>query len=392
MKIESLEKIQKALSGGEVYVVGGVIRDLLISRINGKSFKPKDVDFVVRNLTLEQIADKLKSIGGKAKEVSKSFGIVKALIDDEDFDFALPRIKEIPGESGSHTDFEVEVDPFSNIEDDLGRRDITLNAMALRLDGFITMLRGGDDAKIIDPYRGLDDLKDGLIRTVGNPKSRFGEDKLRIVRVIQFACRFGFDIEEKTYQAMADMAWMLHPKEGFVTGERILMELEKVFTKGNQDIMLLVELLNKTKIGEIVFGDDFDPQVIRLDRKDYSSDDKIIAGMMALFLAGGNIDILKPSTEVLRGLFVIRTTLQVDKILPFEWFKIGDRYYLPIILNIFKDLDMPIEVVSRMMKVPLVAKELPISGQQLMEMGLKGKEIGIRQKEMLQTEWLGSSN
>jgi len=131
--ISTLQKINNAITqaGGEIFVVGGPIRDFVLGH------DPKDIDFLVRKLSLEQIQQTLVQIG-KPKEVGQQFGIVKANIDSEEFDFAIPRTKE-DRTGDKHTDFTVQVDPNASVEDDLKRRDFTWNAMAVPLSVFINV-------------------------------------------------------------------------------------------------------------------------------------------------------------------------------------------------------------------------------------------------------------
>ena len=139
----------------------------------------KDVDFLIRGLTLKNIADALAPLG-KVSEVGQAFGVVTATIDGEEFDFAIPRTSETKT-GDKHTDFEVVTDPSASVESDLGRRDFTINAIAKDSGG-----------RIIDLFGGLEDLQNKVIRAVGDPDSRFKEDPLRMLRAIQFAARFGF--------------------------------------------------------------------------------------------------------------------------------------------------------------------------------------------------------
>ena len=193
MEIKTLVKINRLLTsnGGEVYVVGGPIRDLVLGA------KPKDIDFLVRKLSLEEISNILSEIGS-SDEVGKSYGIVKSRIDGEEFDFAIPRTKEKKTGSG-HKDFKVETDPNAPFVDDLGRRDFTWNAMIMPLNVFIRISNSKSpkessieflsNNKEYDPYNGLEDLLSGKLSTVRDPYDRFSEDLLRIFRAIQFSCR-----------------------------------------------------------------------------------------------------------------------------------------------------------------------------------------------------------
>ena len=212
----TIEKIEAALEqgGGESYIVGGAVRDELLP----DTPPSKDVDFLVRGLSLSDIVSILSPLG-KVKEVGQAFGVVTATIDGEEFDFAIPRTSETKtGEK--HTEFDVETDPNAPVESDLGRRDFTINALAKDSEG-----------NIIDLFGGQEDLKNKIIRTVGDPNERFKEDPLRMFRAIQFATRFGFTIEPETLDAIKKNVGDI----GSVAGERLFMELAKAWTKGSHN-------------------------------------------------------------------------------------------------------------------------------------------------------------
>ncbi len=194
--------------GGELYEVGGPVRD----RLMGKSIK--DHDLLCRHLSMKRISALLAPYG-KVAAVGKSFGVIKfsphrgkkILID-----IALPR-RELSTGTG-HRDFAIHFDPEIPVEDDLGRRDFTINAMAMSLA----------DGKIIDPFDGRADLKKRILRIVF-PKA-FEEDPLRLVRAVQFAARFDLRIEEGTWNAMCESAHLIST----VSGERIGMEIVKLMS------------------------------------------------------------------------------------------------------------------------------------------------------------------
>jgi len=195
-------------AGGELYEVGGPVRDRLMGRSS------KDRDLLCRHLTMRRITSLLKPFG-KVAAVGKSFGILKFSphrAKGMEIDIALPR-REVSTGVG-HRDFNVDYDPELPVEEDLGRRDFTINAMALSLA----------DGKIIDPYGGRADLKKKLLKMVF--ERAFEEDPLRLVRAIQFAARFDLTIEKKTWEEMKRCARLIKT----VSGERIGMELAKLMT------------------------------------------------------------------------------------------------------------------------------------------------------------------
>lgn len=194
-------------AGAQIFEVGGTVRDRLLGR------KTKDRDYLVRNLTIKQITRVLSPFG-KVALVGQSFGVIKFTPHqnhDTIIDFTLPRKERSTGIG--HRDFDVAFDPFLPVEEDLGRRDFTINAMAMDVK----------TEKIIDPYRGQKDLAARKLRQVF--PMAFEEDPLRILRGIQFATRFKLSIEEETFSSMKKNAHLI----ATVSPERISEELKKLF-------------------------------------------------------------------------------------------------------------------------------------------------------------------
>jgi tRNA nucleotidyltransferase/poly(A) polymerase len=214
--------------GGSVYSVGGAVRDKILGR------KSKDLDILITGIPLTKLAQELQAFG-KVSEVGESFGIIKLIIDGEELDIAIPRTERKVG--AGHHGFEVNSDHNLSVEDDLIRRDFTINAIAEDADG-----------NLIDPYNGVNDIKNKLLRAV-NPDA-FIEDPLRMLRAVQFAVRFGFAIEPKTLQMIRENACLI--KE--VSAERILMEFEKIVNAGPYQCKVAASLLDVTLLYENIFG------------------------------------------------------------------------------------------------------------------------------------------
>ncbi len=194
-------------AGGLVYEVGGTVRDRLMGHPS------KDRDYIVCGLSIKQIEQILKPFG-KLAEVGRSFGVLKFtphVHPEQTIDISLPRREKSTGVG--HRDFEVDFDPKLPVEKDLGRRDFTMNAMAMNVE----------TGEITDPFGGQKDLEAGLLRQVFDRS--FEEDPLRLLRAIQFAARFELKIEKKTREAMKTHAHLIET----VSAERISEELRKLF-------------------------------------------------------------------------------------------------------------------------------------------------------------------
>lgn len=187
-------------NGYEAYLVGGCVRDFLL----GKT--PDDYDITTSALPEETMK---VFCGDRVIPTGLKHGTVTVLYGGASAEVTTYRT-ETTYSDGRHPD---KVEFSLNIRDDLCRRDFTVNAMAMDLDG-----------NIVDLYGGREDLENKVIRAVGNPTERFCEDALRILRAFRFASKLGFDIENETLSAATALA----PRLSLVSRERIFAELEKL--------------------------------------------------------------------------------------------------------------------------------------------------------------------
>ena len=209
----SQQIVRAILERGQIYEVGGAVRDRYISPI----LPDKDKDYLITGIPMEELCSLLSRFG-KVDLVGKSFGVIKFLPfkrynGEHVFDVALPR-KEYSTGPG-HKDFKVEYDHTLRVEDDLSRRDFTINAMAEDLA----------TGKLVDPLNGRKDIKRRLIR-MASPNS-FRDDPLRMLRGIQFAARFEFELEEETLESLRENAELIST----ISPERVQEELNKLLVK-----------------------------------------------------------------------------------------------------------------------------------------------------------------
>ena len=193
-------------NGYQAWLVGGCVRDLVLG------LQPKDYD-----ITTDAIPARLIELFPRAELVGAQFGVV--LIDG--VEVATFR-SDHSYRDGRHPDSVVfEKDP----KEDVLRRDFTINA--LLLDATDSGLETG--AAVVDYVGGLDDLRKGIIRAIGDPSRRFQEDHLRMLRAIRFAARFGFEIESGTMAAIQK----LHENLRRVSAERVREEIVRILTEGH---------------------------------------------------------------------------------------------------------------------------------------------------------------
>lgn len=192
--------------GVECYVVGGYVRDIFLERPSN------DIDVVVVGSGI-QVASALKQRLGKKAHLSvfRNFGTAQVKFRDTEVEFVGAR-----KESYSH-DSRKPVVENGTLEDDQNRRDFTINAMAICLNGD----RFGE---LVDPFYGIEDLEDGIIRTPLDPDITFSDDPLRMMRCVRFATQLRFMIEEETFDALERNAERIK----IVSGERIKDELNKI--------------------------------------------------------------------------------------------------------------------------------------------------------------------
>lgn len=178
-------------NGFECYAVGGCVRDFLLG------IKPNDVDFTT-NATPDEILDCFKNY--KTFELGKKYGTISVLNNGKIYEITTYRVDGTYADS-RHPD---KVEFSRNLKDDLSRRDFTINAMAMDRNG-----------NVVDIFGGKEDLEHKLIRAVGNPVERFTEDALRIFRALRFSCKLGFKIENQTALAAKKLSNLLinvHPQ------------------------------------------------------------------------------------------------------------------------------------------------------------------------------------
>lgn len=225
--IEIITRLKK--EGGpnaRAYIVGGAVRDI----VTGEK-EPDDID-IATNVPVE----KIEEIFGKSHDIGKNkdFGIVIVTIGGEDFEVANFRSDGKYSDGRRPDKIEIVMD----FKTDAGRRDFTVNAMGVDEEG-----------NIIDYFDGQKDIKDKVIKTVGDPEQRFSEDYIRMLRAVRFGSRLGFQISDETMAAIQKMAQNITPKqpgqEKGVAGERIYKELKKMAEQEGPKFADAIVMLDK---------------------------------------------------------------------------------------------------------------------------------------------------
>ena len=215
--------------GQSVYVVGGYVRDLLLGR---KS--PTDIDFVTESSGIELAQAVAKSINPETKvSIFKTYGTAMFRYENLELEFVGARKESYSADSRNP---QVEQ---GTLEDDQKRRDFTVNAMAISLnkDNF---------GELIDPFNGMEDMEQKILRTPLEPVQTYSDDPLRMMRAIRFASTLGFSIEQKSLEAIEKEAKRIE----IITVERIMVEFNKIMLSEKPSVGL--ELMKKTGLLDIV--------------------------------------------------------------------------------------------------------------------------------------------
>lgn len=203
----------------ESYVIGGFVRDFILKRGNAK-----DVDVVAIGDGIKLAKQVAKNLPNNPKvQVFKTYGTAMLRYDDIEIEFVGAR-KESYTEDSRNPAVE-----SGTLQDDQNRRDFTINALALNLNET-------HFGELLDPFNGVEDLENKIIRTPLNPDITYSDDPLRMMRVIRFATQLGFKIEEKSLEAISKNSHRIK----IITQERIVTELHKILESEKPSVGFLL--------------------------------------------------------------------------------------------------------------------------------------------------------
>lgn len=362
-KIEAFHRIEEI--GGEIFLVGGCVRDVLLGK------ESKDIDLIIRKIPIDIIISELKNFG-KVDQVGETFGVIKFSPFGwigEPFDIAQPRKDVLIDKELGHLGIKAEFDKDISIIDDLYRRDITLNSIALSMKGVL-----------IDPYNGLEDVKNKKIRAT-SPDS-FTDDPLRMLRCVGFASRFGFDIEENTFEMIKSNVTSIK----YISSERILGELDKICIKG--DIQFGIDLLVETGLYFEIFQSMIDNSYKKFKIKNKTDFYFSICKTIDSILPSENYKkILKGEIKIEKGIKAIEhlnnakfNSLFERRKCFYEAIQISDSI-LTTVLEPDEFKTIKLDFITK--KLPNSYKDLSVNGDDLIKKGFKGVEIGEKLKEIL---------
>ena len=238
--IQQVDEVRRAFesAGKKIYLVGGIVRDLYGNATNIQNL---DIDLTT-NATPEEIKAIIKPIADNLWLSGEKFGTIGAHVNGKTIEITTHRSESYLSDSRKPI-----VEFSQQIEEDLSRRDFTVNSMAIDLSS----------KELIDPFNGQKDFADGVLRTPLNPDISFSEDPLRMLRAARFTCRFELTPTKKMVQSMKALA----PRLEIVSPERIREEFDKFLEVRNPEPGF--KLILKTKIYKLFLPEINDKENIR---------------------------------------------------------------------------------------------------------------------------------
>ena len=239
--LKKIEKIGKenGIKNPKAYIVGGAVRDIIMGDVI-----PDDID-IATNVPIDILKDHFKTHDIGANE---DFGIL--VIYEDGFEYEIANFRKDGTYSDGRRPDTVEI--VDDYKDDASRRDLTINAMAVDADG-----------EIIDYFDGVKDIKNKVIRTVGDAHKRFNEDYIRMLRAIRFGSRLGFDIDPDTMQAIKDNASKIDTQ----AKERIMKEVLKMAKQSGSKFADAVLTLKDSGLLKYIL-----PEVVEMDEYEHSKE------------------------------------------------------------------------------------------------------------------------
>ena len=357
----------------EAYIVGGCVRDAILG------FEPNDYDITTSASpnTIQEIFKDFKCI-----ETGIEHGTVSVLMEDEIFEITTYRIE---GEYKDHRRPD-KVDFTDRLEEDLKRRDFTINAMAYN-----------EKKGLIDLFGGKEDLNNKIIKTVGNPYDRFNEDGLRMIRAIRFSSKLNFTIEKETLKAIYDKSFIINN----ISLERITDEFTKIILSDKPEnikylfetkLLKYLNISNEDDIGKLK---QFYNEIVILKKINKNLEKRL--ALLDYIIEKNNINCksfcneLIYSKKIIKNHNIILTLLkniEIDHLNKVEIKKIlsgVDRNLLEEYLDISriiydkeKKVDEIIDILSEIEENNecYIIKNLKVNGRDIMSLGYKNKEVG----------------
>lgn len=350
-------------AGKDLFLVGGAVRDFI------QGIKPKDYDLVTNALP-EESKEILKDFK-VSDEQGKNFGVLRVYTKDEPggHEVASYRKDISGGRDTKGEDQKVELGSSVTMKDDCFRRDLTMNALFYDIK----------NKQIIDLVGGVDDIKKGIVRAVGDASERFLEDRLRICRIFRFAARTGGEIDENTAKAIKNDNRLkgVSPKDD-VSQERIWEEIKKGWSQA-KDYRNYLNFFSEFDMWSEVFPGS------KINTESVVSKDFVVV-MANLFklenperLEKRLIQDYKIESETATKIVFLLRTLQLTPELAYDMYKSKIQCHIEdkTILEWFRVLG-----INDPIKIKFVEYKQTTSPQDLISQGFTGRDLGIKIKEI----------
>ncbi|MCL1925426.1 MAG: CCA tRNA nucleotidyltransferase [Defluviitaleaceae bacterium] len=320
-------------NGFEAYLVGGCVRDYIMK------ITPKDYD-----ITTNAKPHEIEALFEKTIDTGANYGTITVIINKTPIEVTTYRID---GEYKNNR-HPLGVEFTTDLIEDLKRRDFTINSIAY------------DGLNFIDPFQGKEDIEKKIIKGVGEPSKRFEEDALRILRAIRFSCQLGFDIEKETLNAINEKTHLIKN----ISVERIATELKKT---------ILSDHLENMKLLNIIFQKTLN---IKLDyEKIINTPKDLIIRLALLSITKETLKNLKFSNKEIEDVAHLQSSkkpqnrYEAKKIIN----KIGFENFYRLLKLHTLEFDKTFNGIER---EPIFLKDLKVTGKDIMELGITGKQIG----------------
>ncbi len=353
-------------AGKEIFLVGGCVRDFLQKK------SPKDYDLVTNALPEE--SKKILNGFRVSDEQGKNFGVLRIYTKDEPLGYEIASYrKDISlGRDTKGDDQKVEIGNHITIYDDCMRRDLTINAL------FYDLVR----KEIVDIVGGIEDIKNGIIRAVGDPKQRFIEDRLRICRTFRFAIKTGGTIHTDTAKAIKEDNRLrgMGPKDD-VSQERIWEEITKSYEQNGKYFYKYLDLLTEFDMWKEIFpGSSINT--------DISKCDSLYCYMANLFKGNNMLDRASAESKIISNYKIDGDTASVivflNRLLFLDFDNVTKIYKekkrceekigMSLVNIIIEWLD--INKVSSKISIRFIDYKPSISAEKLKSLGFKDRELG----------------
>lgn len=343
--IKVIEQLENA--GFEAYMVGGAVRDFLIGKI------PQDID-VATSAAPEQV----KKQFGRTADVGIEHGTILVLLDNDSIEVTTFRTEGIYSDNRRPDSVEF----VQSLEEDLKRRDFTVNAMAMT-----------KELDIIDLYGGKDDLENRIIRAVGNPDQRFREDALRMLRAVRFTGQLDFAIDSETLYSIQKQAYLIQS----IAIERVKIELDKIMV--NQHTARSMKYLKNAGLTAFLPAG----HLFEMDWKNFNPTGKPVSGWLYMLYRQG-----KEVADIRPYKFSNEEKRLMEKALQAAREEIWDAWTFYSFSQ--NQLELASHLLERQMDIAGKKKQLPIqSKSDLAATGLDLMEwCGQKQGPWLKT-WIG---